>query len=33
MADLQAFDKSVNHLKGMLHPDVLKPLTDLRKKL
>ncbi len=33
MADLQAFDKSVKGLEGTLHPDVLKSLTDLRKKL
>ena len=33
MADLQAVDKAIQGLEGTLHPDVLKPFVDLRKKL
>jgi len=33
IADLQAVDKAMKGLEGTLHPDVLKPFTDLRKKL
>jgi len=33
MADLQAVDKAMKGLEGTLHPDVLKPFAELRKKL
>ena len=33
MADLQAVDKVIQGLEGVLNPDVLKPFVDLRKKL
>lgn len=33
MADLQAVDKTMKSLEGILHPDVLKPFAELRKKL
>jgi len=33
MADLQAVDEAMQGLEGILHPDVLKPFVDLRKKL
>jgi len=33
MADLQEVDKTIKRLEGTLHPDVLKPFVDLRKKL
>ena len=33
MADLQAVDEAMQGLEGTLHPDVLKPFADLRKKL
>ncbi|PIZ82968.1 hypothetical protein COX97_02135 [Candidatus Pacearchaeota archaeon CG_4_10_14_0_2_um_filter_05_32_18] len=33
MADLQAVDKTMKGLEGTLHPDVLKPFVELRKKL
>ncbi len=33
MADLQAVDEVMKGLEGTLHPDVLKPFSDLRKKL
>jgi len=33
MADLQAVDKAIKGLEGTLHPDVLKPFAELRKKL
>jgi len=33
MADLQAVDKAMQGLEKTLHPDVLKPFADLRKKL
>ncbi|MBI2629362.1 hypothetical protein HYW74_04740 [Candidatus Pacearchaeota archaeon] len=33
MADLQAVDKAMNGLERTLHPDVLKPFQELRKKL
>lgn len=33
IADLQAFDKAMKGLERTLHPDVLKPFADLRKKL
>ena len=33
MADLQAVDEAMQGLEGTLHPDVLKPFVDLRKKL
>ncbi len=33
MADLQAVDKAMKGLEGTLHPDVLKPIVELRKKL
>lgn len=32
-ADLQAFDKAMKGLEGVLNPKVLKPFTQLRKKL
>jgi len=33
MMDLQAFDNALKGLEGTLHPDVLKPFAELRKKL
>jgi hypothetical protein len=33
MADLQAVDKTMKGLERTLHPDVLKPFAELRKKL
>ncbi len=33
MADLQAVDEAMKGLEGTLHPDVLKPFAELRKKL
>ena len=33
MADLQSFDKAMKGLEGTLHPNILKSITDLRKKL
>ena len=33
IADLQAADKTLRGLEGVLHPDVLKSIVDLRKKL
>jgi hypothetical protein len=33
MADLQEVDKAIKGLEGTLHPDVLKPFAELRKKL
>lgn len=33
MADLQAFDKAVKGLEGVINPKLLKPFADLRKKL
>jgi len=33
MADLQAFDNAMKGLEGILHPNVLKPFVELRKKL
>jgi len=33
MVDLQAVDEAMQRLEGTLHPDVLKPFVDLRKKL
>jgi len=33
MADLQTVDKTMKGLEGTLHPDVLKPFVELRKKL
>ncbi|MFH1358387.1 MAG: hypothetical protein ABIH37_00700 [archaeon] len=33
IADLQAVDKVMEGLEGTLHPDVLKPFAELRKKL
>ncbi len=33
MADLQAVDRTIKGLEGILNPDVLKPLLELRKKL
>lgn len=33
IADLQAVDEAMQGLEGTLHPDVLKPFADLRKKL
>ena len=33
LADLQAVDNVMRGLEKTLHPDVLKPLTDFRKKL
>lgn len=33
MADLEAVDKVMKDLEGKLHPDVLKPFVQLRKKL
>jgi hypothetical protein len=33
MADLQAVDKTMKGLEGTLHPDVLRPFVELRKKL
>ena len=32
-ADLQAFDKAMKGLEGILRPEVLEPFVDLRKKL
>ena len=33
MADLQKFDEAMKGLEGTLHPDILKPFDELRKKL
>ena len=33
MADLLAFDKAIKGLEGTLHPDILNPFKELRKKL
>jgi hypothetical protein len=33
IADLQAFDSAMKGLEGTLHPNVLKPFAELRKKL
>ena len=33
MAELQAADKAMKGLEGILNPDILKPLLELRKKL
>ena len=33
IADLQAFDGSMKGLEGIVRPDVLKPLVNLRRKL
>ena len=33
IADLQAVDEAMQGLEGTLHPDVLKPFAELRKKL
>jgi len=33
MADLQSVDKAMKGLEGVLHPEVLKPFAELRKKL
>jgi len=33
LADLQAVDKTIKGLEGTLHPNILKPFIDLRKKL